>query len=143
MLKKNNMSKRPLPTPTPETEHFWAGTKVKELRLQKCNSCSTIFFPPRPFCPECGSREISVFLASGKATLYSYVISHLPAPGFNPPYAIAVAKLEEGPNMMCNILDCEQSPEKLILDMPLIVKFEKINDEITLPQFTPAEKSGS
>ena len=131
------MSERPLPVPTPETKHFWEGTKSGELRLQKCDSCSTIYFPPRPFCPACGSKEISIFKASGKAKLHSFVISHLPAPGFTPPYAIAIAKLEEGPKMMCNILDCEQTPEALELDMALLVKFQKINEEITLPQFAP------
>ena len=40
--------------------------------------------------------------------------------------------------MMCNIVECEQTPEALVLDMPLEVSFEKVNDEITLPQFKPA-----
>ena len=39
---------------------------------------------------------------------------------------------------MSNILDCEQTPEALQLDMPLQVTFEKLSDEITLPQFRPA-----
>ena len=34
--------------------------------------------------------------------------------------------------MMCNIVECEQTPEALVLDMPLEVSFEKVNDEITL-----------
>jgi uncharacterized OB-fold protein len=81
-----------------------------------------------------------VFPASGKATLYSYVINHRPAaPGFTPPYAIAVVTLEEGPRMMANILDCPQTPEALVLDMPLKVTFEKLDDAITLPQFAPAK----
>ena len=76
--------------------------------------------------------------ASGKATLFSYVIHHRPAPGFTPPYAIAVVELDEGPRMMTNIVDCPQTPEALQLDMPLEVTFEKQTDEITLPLFKPA-----
>ena len=129
---------RELPRPTPETQHFWDGTRVGELRLQTCNSCAHTYFPPRHFCPACGSRSVSVVRASGKATLHSYVISHLPAPGFEPPYAIAVVRLEEGPTMMCNILECAQTPEALVLDMPMEVVFEKVSDTITLPQFRPA-----
>ena len=30
-------SLRPLPVPTPETKHFWDGTRAGELRLQQCN----------------------------------------------------------------------------------------------------------
>ena len=128
---------RELPRPTPETQHFWDGTKIGELRLQQCNSCGNTYFPPRNFCPKCGSKDIQIINASGKGTLHSYVISHLPAPGFEPPYSIAIVKLDEGPKMMCNILDCEQTPESLLLDMPLEVYFEKVNEEITLPQFKP------
>jgi uncharacterized OB-fold protein len=131
---------RARPIPTPETQHFWDGTKAGELRLQRCDACDHVYFPPRPFCPACASRKVSVFPASGKATLYSYVINHRPAaPGFTPPYAIAVVTLEEGPRMMANILDCPQTPEALVLDMPLKVTFEKLDDAITLPQFAPAK----
>ena len=84
------------------------------------------------------ASDIEIIKASGRGTLHSYIISHLPAPGFTPPYAIAIVKLEEGPKMMCNIVECEQTPEALVLDMPLEVSFEKVNDEITLPQFKPA-----
>ena len=130
---------RARPTPTPETMHFWEGTRASELRLQRCDSCKQAYFPPRPFCPHCAAREVSVFKASGKGRLYSYVIHHRPVPGFTPPYAIAVVELDEGPRMMSNIVECPQTPEALILDMPLEVAFEKIDDEITLPLFRPAK----
>ena len=34
--------------------------------------------------------------------------------------------------MMTNIVGCPQTPEALVLDMPLEVTFEKQTDEITL-----------
>lgn len=133
------MSDRVIPKPTPETQHYWDGAKERELRLQQCKSCDKIYFPPRAFCPECGSRDVKVVKASGKGRLYSYIINHLPAPGFEGPFAVAVVELEEGPRLMSNILECEQTPEALQLDMPLEVTFEKLSDEITLPQFKPAK----
>ncbi len=129
---------RPLPAPTPETKHFWEGTKAGELRLQRCDACRHTYFPPRPFCPKCASRNVSVVKSGGKAKLFSYVIHHRPAPGFTPPYAIAVVELDEGPRMMTNIVDCPQTPEALVLDMALEVTFEKQSDQITLPFFKPA-----
>jgi uncharacterized protein len=133
---------RPLPLPTPETAHFWEGTRAGELRLQQCADpgCRLTYFPPRPFCPGCGGRDVRVVQASGRATLESYVISHLPAPGFEPPYAIALVTLEEGPRMMTSIVDCEQTPEALTLDMPLMVTYAKVTDEITLPYFAPDQE---
>ena len=133
-----DQTQRKLPRPTPETQHYWDGTRVEELRLQKCNDCRETYFPPRPFCPHCSSRDVSVFAASGKATLYSYVISHIPAPGLEPPYSVAVVALEEGPRLMTNLVGCDQTPEALKLDMSLEVTFEAQNDEITLPFFKPA-----
>tara|TARA_R110002073_G_scaffold45299_5_gene124951 strand:- start:8391 stop:8867 length:477 start_codon:yes stop_codon:yes gene_type:complete len=130
-------SRLPVPVPTPETAHYWEGTKQNELRLQRCQSCDATYFPPRPFCPTCASREVEVFTASGEATLYSYVINHLPHPAFDGPYAIAVVELKEGPRMMTNIVGVEQTPEALVLDMPLEVTFEALSEDITLPYFRP------
>lgn len=130
-------SRLPLPVPTPETAHFWEGTRRGELRLQRCDDCDEVYFPPRPFCPKCSSRSVSVFAASGRATLYSYVINHRPHPAFDGPYSIAVVELEEGPRMMTNIVGTEQTPEALALDMPLEVTFDAVSDDITLPYFQP------
>lgn len=77
-------------------------------------------------------------MASGRATLHSYVIHHRDAPGFTAPYSIAVAQLEEGPRMMTNIVGCDQTPEALVLDMDLEVIFEELTDDISLPLFQPA-----
>ena len=80
-----------------------------------------------------------MFKASGKGKLYSYVIHHRPAPGFTPPYSIAVVELDEGPRLMTNIIDCPQTPEALALDMPVEVAFEKLDDKISLPLFSPSK----
>ena len=130
---------RALPQPTPETQHFWDGTQAGELRLQRCDECRHTYFPPRPFCPKCASRKVSVTKASGRAILDSYVIHHRKVAGFEPPYAIAVVKLAEGPRMMTNIVECPQTPEALQLDMKLEVVFQKQNDTVTLPFFRPAK----
>src|ERR1700751_3775357 len=130
---------RARPKPTPETRHFWEGTRAGELRLQRCDACAPVYFPPRPFCPACGGRKVSAFKASGKGKLYSYVIPHPPVPGFTAPYSIAVVELEQGPRMMTNIVGCPQTPEALELDMKVEVAFEKLDDNITLPLFRPTK----
>jgi hypothetical protein len=58
-----------------------------------------------------------------------------------PPYSIAVVELEEGPRMMTNIVEIEQTPQALQLDMPLEVVFQKMSEEISLPLFRPAAVS--
>ena len=133
---------RTLPKPSPETRHYWDGCKAGELRLQRCRHCCEPYFPPRPFCPRCAGRDVEVFKASGKATLYSYVINHRPRADMGTePHSIAVVTLAEGPRMMTNVINCAQTPEALQLDMPLQVVFGSESAEIALPYFEPAEKS--
>jgi uncharacterized OB-fold protein len=130
---------RRAPQAAPESQFFWEGVKVGELRLQKCADCNNVYFPARPFCPKCISRNVEVFKASGKAKLYSYVINHRPRPDISTePHAIAVVELAEGPRMMTNIVDCPQTPEALVLDMPLEVTFEPVEGG-ALPLFRPAK----
>ncbi|MGE4605483.1 MAG: Zn-ribbon domain-containing OB-fold protein [Myxococcota bacterium] len=138
-------STKPIPIPTPETQHFWDGTLAGELRLQRCDSCSNVYFPPRPFCPKCASRSVRVFAASGLGTLHSFVINQRAAPGsgFEAPYSIAIVELEEGPRMMTNIVDSPQTPEALVLNMPVEVTFAKLSDDVALPLFRPRDTTTS
>lgn len=134
------MSKeRQIPVPTPETAHFWAGTKAEELRLQRCTACSTTYFPPRPFCPECSSSEVEVFTASGRGKVHTYIISQFRSPGFATPYSLAVVELDEGPRMMTNIVGVEQTAEAIQMEMPVQAVFEPINDDVSLVKFKPVE----
>ena len=72
-------SERELPKPTPETQHFWDGTRQGELRLQRCKKTGEVYFPPRHFCPSSGSTDIEIIKASGRGTLpVSY--THLTLP---------------------------------------------------------------
>jgi uncharacterized OB-fold protein len=128
---------RLLPRPTPETAHFWAAARNGELLLQRCTACESTYFPPRPFCPNCSCDEIQNVQASGRGTLLSYVISARPAPGLPAPYVLAIVRLEEGPQMLSNVINCPPTPEALKLDMPLRVCFQTQNDEIALPLFEP------
>ncbi|MEO3888254.1 Zn-ribbon domain-containing OB-fold protein [Nonomuraea sp. B5E05] len=130
---------KPVPKPTPETQPFWDGTAAGELRIQRCQTCARHYFYPRPSCPHCGGDQVEWVRASGRATLYSYVINHRPAPGFedDAPYTIAVVELEEGVRMMSNIVGVPSAPENLSLDMELRVVFEQRGD-VHVPLFEPA-----
>lgn len=127
------------PRPTPDTEHYWEGTRRGELRLQRCTRCSKVFFYPRSACPGCGSDQVEWFASSGHGRLHTYVISHRAAPGFEAqvPYAIAVVELEEGPRLLTNIVGVDNTPESLELDMALEVDFEPRGDQM-VPVFRPA-----
>jgi uncharacterized protein len=62
------------------------------------------------------------------------VVHQAPSPAFAVPYVLAVVRLEEGPQMMCNLLDID--PAQVRCDLPVEVVFEKRGD-LALPQFRP------
>ena len=130
--------KKPLPQPTPETQHFWDGCRAGKLLLQRCKETGKAYFPPRPFSPFTGSRDVEVFEASGKATLYSYVINHRPARGFeaDAPYAIAVVQLPEGVRMMGNVTGV--GAEELRVGLALEAYAVEFEPGLALPFWRPA-----
>jgi uncharacterized OB-fold protein len=132
---------KPVPVPTPDSAPFWDGAKRGELCIQRCNECSDHYFYPRSGCPKCGSTDTTWTVVSGRGRLHSYLINHRPAPGFeqDAPYAIAIIELDEGPRMMSNIVGIANTPEALVLDMPLEVAFDRIGD-VTIPRFRPAKE---
>lgn len=117
---------------------FWEGCAAGELCLQHCAHCETPYFPPQSRCPSCLGSAVEWAPVSGRATLYSYMIQHRPAPGFEDraPYAVAIVQLAEGPRMMTNIVGIPNTPEALVLDMGLEVRFESRAD-VYLPVFGP------
>lgn len=131
-----------VPQPLPGTQPFWEGTQAGELRLQVCDGCGMHVLYPRPHCHHCGAQALSWVRASGRARLHSYVINHLPMPGWSgqTPYVIAVVELEEGPRMMSNVVGVLPDPAHLPLDMPLEVVFEP-RGEFMLPLFRPATEA--
>ena len=129
-----------LPKPTPDTQPFWDAVKRHQLSLPKCKACGQLHYFPRPFCPHCFSWDLEWVRCSGKGKLYSYVINHRPAPGFEEeaPYVIAVVELDEGPRMLSNLIDIEPTPEAVHVDMPVEILFQDVNEEMAMFKFRPA-----
>ncbi len=130
---------KPLPKPTPDTQPFWDAVKRHQLSLPKCKACGQLHYFPRPFCPHCFSWDLEWVRCSGKGKLYSYVINHRPAPGFEEeaPYVIAVVELDEGPRMLSNLVDIEPTPEAVQVDMPVEILFQDVNEELSIFKFRP------
>ena len=129
---------RPVPVPTKETQPYWEGCKQHELRVQKCAACGHHQFYPRLYCTACMSDRVEWVKTSGRATVLSYTIIYRPvtqAFAGNVPYVVALVTLDEGPQMMTNIVGCE--PEKVYIGMPVQVTFEDWTEEISVPKFKP------
>ena len=84
-------------------------------------------------------RPSSPAEASGRGSLYSYTIVHrsIDPSRFETPYVLAVVKLAEGPHMLTNLVDCPL--DEIEVDMPVAVRFERLDDEFTVYPFTPVK----
>jgi uncharacterized protein len=128
----------PAPTPSPETEPFWAAAREERLAIQRCNNCGRYYFYPRSFCRYCASTDVAWHDVSGRGTLVSYVINYRPLPPADPtPQVIALVELEEGPRMLTNIVIDDPTPEKLPLDARVTVEFEPRGSDAKVPVFRP------
>jgi len=77
----------------------------------KCGSCNRVYFPPKVSCPVCRRKSIGKmndFKLSGKGEVVTHTIIHVGPEAFEEqvPYPIAIIKMEEGPQITAQIVDC-------------------------------------
>ncbi len=132
---------RPRPALTPDNAFFFDGARRGELLIQRCASCASLRHPPRPACAACRSFEWDTLVASGRGTVYSYVVVHHPqVPAFDYPLPIAVVALEEGTRLVADLVGV--APDAVSVGMPVVVEFVAVDDDLTLPMFRPAPPPG-
>jgi uncharacterized OB-fold protein len=133
--------KRPRPSVTQDNSFFFEGAKEGKLLIQRCSECGMLRHPPRPACPNCRSFLWDTLQASGRGTIYSYVVNHYPqVPAFDYPLIVALVELEEGTRLVANV--SHMTPETVAIGMPVVAEFESFDDELSLPVFRPADGSG-
>lgn len=84
----------------------------------KCGSCERVFFPPREACPHCRRKsfgKMEDIKLRGKGEIVTYTIIHVGPEAFKEqvPYPIAIIKLEEGPQITAQIVDCNIDEVKI------------------------------
>lgn len=132
---------KPLPTITDLTRPFWEAAKNRKFVLQKCGKCATFQFFPKPWCIDCGSRDLAWVDAKPFGTVYSHTVSHtvgMNYPGWaaDLPVLMCLIDLDDGARMYGQVTDCK--PENLKIGMRVQVHFEDISDEAAIPKFKPA-----
>jgi hypothetical protein len=115
---------------------FWDAARRHQLVVQRCAGCGAYRFPPRELCSQCLSRDAEWVPASGRGTVFSFVVMHQAYhPGFADelPYAVVVVELEEGARLTSNVVDCPVGEVRV--GLPVEVVFEDASPEISLPKF--------
>ena len=62
----------------------------------RCKKCGRLYFPPRADCADCLSSDIEWIPLSGRGRLITYTTAYFAPAGFEAPYTLALAELEEG-----------------------------------------------
>jgi uncharacterized OB-fold protein len=129
---------KPLPVPNELTRPFWEAARQERLVIQRCKDCRYYNHPPKPACDNCMSENLGFEPVSGRGTIWSRtVMYHKNVPGFenDVPYLNVVVELEEQPDLLMITNLPGSAPEDGKVGTPVEVVFQRINDEITLPQF--------
>lgn len=137
-----NPDSKPLPDlRATTTRPFWTGAKQGQFLLQQCQQCSTFQFHPKPWCIECGSRELEWTEAKPGGSVYSFTVSRTVAmnyPGWEGelPVLMCLIDLDDGARMYAQVTHCD--PEAIHIGMRVKVHFEDISEEAGIPKFRPA-----
>jgi uncharacterized OB-fold protein len=129
---------KPLPAISSLNKPFWDFLKKHELRLQKCDGCGHVWYPPSALCPQCWSRKFTWKRLSGRGQVNSWVIFHQSYfKGFDGelPYNVAEVELDEGPRLLTNLIEIANGA--ICMGMPVEIVFDDVTNEVTLAKFRP------
>jgi len=108
------------PASSRDTKFFWDGVDAHELRIQK-RADGSLQHPPVPALwagPEDEVAPSDYLVASGKGTVFSFVVHHAPkVPGRTLPFVIALVELEEGVRMLGELRNVD--PGTVEIGMPV------------------------
>jgi uncharacterized protein len=136
----------PVPPIAPELEQFWKATTQGQLLVPQCDRCGLRIWYPRPYCPDCGSLDITWIVASGFGRVHSYTLDYR-ARGRSsrsdgsvpPPIVIAYVELDEGPRVATNIVGCD--PQSVFIGQHVRAIFDEVDETAALIRFCPTEPS--
>jgi uncharacterized protein len=126
------------PADDPLTAAFWQGTKIGEVRAQRCDACGYLRWPPAPICPECQSPACAWVRLTPRGTLLSYCVYHRALdPAFRDeiPYAVGYVQLEQGPRMYGQL---DGRIDALEVGQQVSAVFRPASPEVTLVRWTTA-----
>jgi len=98
----------PVPVPDPDTQSYWDGCNRGELLVQRCGSCDTWLWQPRPICSKCQTPEPVWTRVSGEGFVASWTVLRppsLPAFAAKLPYVVLLVELDEGVRLLGYLVD--------------------------------------
>jgi uncharacterized protein len=134
--------KKPAPYTKGTLRPFWDGLKEGRFLLPRCDTCGAWYFPPA-FCKNHRNKpffgSLSWTEARGRGQIVAFNITRVALRSAfkdDVPYVYALIRLDEGPIISSNIINCE--PASVYVEMSVKVVFHNIDDlGVTIPYFEP------
>nr|WP_276203750.1 OB-fold domain-containing protein [Pseudarthrobacter sulfonivorans] len=101
--------------------------------------CAHVWLPPRHRCPECLGQDYAWELASGAASLISWVTYHrstIPEFSDKVPYNVSIVELVEGPRLISRVVNWRAV--NLALGLPLQLQIDPQDGEPITEFIAPA-----
>jgi len=121
----------------PVMRPFWVGAHEGRLMQQRDRVTGALHWPPKPLYWKDG-RRLEWFQASGRGTVYTYVVAHEPfLPAFREwmPHILVVVELAEGARIVGHMVRC--TPAEMRFGLPVRVVFKRLTERVTLPVWEP------
>jgi uncharacterized OB-fold protein len=117
---------------------FWDGTREKKVMVQYCPRTSQYQWFPRPVSLFTARRDLEWREVSGHGKIFSYTIANVGNGPFrgHEPYLIALVQLDEGVNIMANIVKCDL--DDIAIGMEVVPFWAPLPDGTNLLMFQPA-----
>ena len=116
------------------TEAFYEHLQQGQLQSTKCSSCDHIPFPPRPFCPACGGREVSWVELPRRGTLHAFTQQERSL-RFGKPDVLGLVELAGVSGLVLSRIDA--AFDALAIGQEVEVGFVEVTPALTLHQFSP------
>ena len=119
-----------------EDAGFWRAVDAGHLELARCDECGAWSGVARS-CVACGSPTYSWHRASGRGVVRTFAVFHRPFHKYFAellPYNVAVVALEEGPEIVTNVVDTPLA--EIDVGMPVRIEM-RLRGEALIPQAVP------
>jgi uncharacterized OB-fold protein len=128
----------PVPVPSVATVPFWEGCRVGELRYLRCEACGAASAAPALLCSACAGRDLAWAVSSGRGSVLSWTVVWRPqTPAFTTPYVPIVVELDEGWQLLSNLVGCEHDAVHVGLAVEVALH-PVAGGAAVLPYFQPA-----
>jgi uncharacterized OB-fold protein len=125
------------PPPRSFSKPYWEATREKKLLLQYDPKVGRYQFYPRATSIATGRRNLEWREVSGKGEIFSFTIARRAREPYrgHEPFFIALVTLDEGVNVMANMVDC--SREEMKIGLRVKPYWHPLSNGMHLLMFTP------